>query len=99
MLLAEIGLPPGAVVDRSSLEKAMNDADWNISQHEIRPDRLVVYLWPKAGGTDFDFTFRERSEVNALPAPSVLYDYYNPEAQTVVRPTRIDVRETRVANR
>jgi hypothetical protein len=98
MLLAEIGLPPGAVVDRSSLEKAMNDADWNISQHEIRPDKLV-YLRPKAGGTDFDFTFRVRYEVNALTAPSVLYDCYNPEAQTVVRPTRIDVKETRVANR
>ena len=99
MLLAEIGLPPGAVPDRSSLERAMNDADWNISQYEIRPDRLVVYLWPKAGGTDFDFTFRERYEVNALTAPSVLYDYYNPDAQTVVRPTRIDVKETRVASR
>lgn len=99
MLLAEIGLPPGAVVDRSSLEKAMNDADWNISQYEIRPDRLVVYLWPKAGGTDFDFTFRERYEVNALTAPSVLYDYYNPDARTVVRPTRIDVKETRAASR
>jgi len=59
--------------------------------------RLVVYLWPRAGGTDFDFTFRERYEVNALTAPSVLYDYYNPDAQTVVQPTRIDVREDRVA--
>jgi len=37
--------------------------------------------------------------VNALTAPSVLYDYYNPDAQTVVRPTRMDVKETRVANR
>jgi hypothetical protein len=99
MLLAEVGLPPGAVVDRSSLEKAMNGSDWSISQYEIRPDRLVVYLWPRAGGTDFDFTFRERYEVNALTGPSVLYDYYNPDAQTVVQPTRIDVREDRVAVR
>jgi A-macroglobulin receptor binding domain/A-macroglobulin TED domain len=99
MLLAEIGLPPGAVVDRNSLEKAMNGSDWDISQYEIRPDRIVVYLWPKAGGTDFVFTFRERYEVNALTAPSVLYDYYNPDAQTVVRPTRMDVREIHVASR
>ena len=99
MLLAEIGLPPGSVVDRSSLEKAMNRSDWNISQYEIRPDRVVIYLWPKAGGTDFDFTFHERYEVNALTAPSVLYDYYNPDAQAVVQPTRMDVRETRMARR
>ena len=99
MLLGEIGLPPGAVVDRSSLEKAMNGSDWNISQYEIRPDRVIVYLWPKAGGIDFNFTFRERYEVNALTAPSVLYDYYNPDAQAVVRPSRIDVRETNLAKR
>lgn len=99
MLLAEVGLPPGAVVDRSSLEKAMTGSDWSISQYEIRPDRLVVYLWPRAGGTDFDFSFRARYEVNALTAPSVLYDYYNPDAQAVVQPTRIDAREDRVAIR
>ena len=91
MLLAEIGLPPGAVVDRDSLEKAMSAATWDISQYEILPDRLVVYLWPEAGGTDFDFAFRPRYGMNALTAPSILYDYYNPEAQVVVQPSRIEV--------
>lgn len=89
MLLAEIGLPPGAVVDRDSMEQAMSG--WNISQYEIRPDRLVVYLWAKPGGTDFEFTFRPRFEMNALTGPSTVYDYYNPEAQAVVPPTRIVV--------
>jgi hypothetical protein len=91
MLLAEVGLPPGVVVDRASLEKAMTGAGWEISQYEIQPDRLVVYLWPKAGGTDFEFSFRPRYGMNALTAPSVLYDYYNPEAQVVVQPSRIEV--------
>jgi A-macroglobulin TED domain/A-macroglobulin receptor binding domain len=99
MLLAEIGLPPGAVVDRSSLEKAMQEAGWDISQYEVRPDRLVVYLWAKAGGTDFEFAFRGRYEMNALTAPSVLYDYYNPDAQTLVQPTRIEVLQSSVAER
>jgi hypothetical protein len=90
MLLAEIGLPPGAVVDRDSLEKAMSGS-WEISQYEILPDHLVVYLWPKAGGTDFDFAFRPRYGMNALTAPSILYDYYNPEAQVVVQPSRLEV--------
>ncbi len=91
MLLAEVGLPPGAVVDRASLLAAMSGNTWEISQYEIRPDRLVVYLWPKAGGTDFEFTFRPRFGMNALTAPSILYDYYNPEAQSVVQPARIEV--------
>jgi len=58
-----------------------------------------VYLWPKAGGTDFDFTFCERYAVNALTAPSVLYDYYNPDAQTAVRPTRIHAKEVDLASK
>jgi len=91
MLLAEIGLPPAAVVDRDSLAQAMAGNTWEISQYEIQPDRLVVYLWPKAGGTDFEFAFRPRYGMNALTAPSVLYDYYNPEAQVVVQPSRIEV--------
>ena len=91
MLLAEIGLPPAAVVDRDSLAQAMAGNTWEISQYEIQPDRLVVYLWPKAGGTDFEFAFRPRYGMNALTAPSILYDYYNPEAQVVVQPSRIEV--------
>ena len=91
MLLAEIGLPPAAVVDRDSLAQATAGDTWEISQYEIQPDRLVVYLWPKAGGTDFEFAFRPRYGMNALTAPSILYDYYNPEAQVIVQPSRIEV--------
>jgi hypothetical protein len=55
------------------------------------PDRLVVYLWPRAGGTKFDFSFRPRFGLKAQSAPSVLYDYYNPEARVTVVPTRFEV--------
>jgi hypothetical protein len=91
MLLAEIGLPPGAEVDRSSMETAMKESGWDINQYEVLPDRLVVYLWPHAGGTKFSFTFKPRFGLKALTASSTLYDYYNPEAQTVVEPTQFSV--------
>jgi hypothetical protein len=91
MLLAEIGLPPGADVDRSSLEKAMKDS-YSINQYDILPDRVVLYLWPRAGGTEFDFTFRPRLRMNALSSSSSVYDYYNPEAKAVVAPTRFVVK-------
>jgi hypothetical protein len=92
MLLAEVGLPPGADVDRASLERTMKDSGWVISSYDVLPDRLVVYLWPQGGGTRFSFKFRPRYGLNALTAPSQLYDYYNPEAHTVVPPTRFVVR-------
>jgi uncharacterized protein YfaS (alpha-2-macroglobulin family) len=91
MMLAEIGLPPGAEVDRSSIESAMKESGWEINQYEMLPDRLVVYLWPHAGGTKFSFAFRPRFGLKALTPPSTLYDYYNPEAQAVVEPTVFSV--------
>jgi hypothetical protein len=90
MMLAEIGIPPGAEVDRSSLQTAMKD--WAIYQYDVLPDRVVLYLWPKAGGTSFNFKFRPRFGLHAKTAPSTLYDYYNPEATVVVPPSVFTVR-------
>ena len=92
MMLAEVGLPPGADVDRASLERTMKESGWSINSYDLLPDRLVVYLWPASGGTHFDFKFRPRYGLDALTAPSTLYDYYNPEAHAVVAPTRFVVR-------
>jgi hypothetical protein len=78
-------------VDRASLERAMTEAGWGIDQYDILPDRLIVYLWPHAGGTKFTFAFKPRYGLNALSTSSILYDYYNPEARAVVSPTRFSV--------
>jgi len=92
MLLAEIGLPPGADVDRASLEAALRESDWTISQYDVLPDRVVVYLWPRAGGSEFKFKFRPRIAMTAKAAASSVYDYYNPEAKAVVAPRVFVVR-------
>jgi hypothetical protein len=92
MMLAEVGLPPGADVDRASLERTMKESGWAVNSYDVLPDRLVVYLWPEGGGTRFQFKFRPRYGLDALTAPSTLYDYYNPEAHAVVAPTRFVVR-------
>ncbi|HMS41618.1 MAG TPA: alpha-2-macroglobulin family protein, partial [Pyrinomonadaceae bacterium] len=91
MLLAEIGLPPGADVSRESLEKAF-DADWSLSRYDVLPDRIVIYMWSKAGGTKFNFKFKPRYGINAQTPASVVYDYYNPEAQAMVAPLRFEVK-------
>ncbi len=91
MMLAEAGLPPGTEVDRATLEKAMTDSGWDINQYDILPDRVVLYLWPRAGGVKFSFGFKFRYGMKALSAPSVLYDYYNPEAHAEIEPVRFMV--------
>jgi len=91
MMIAEIGIPPGAEVDRSSLQAAMKD--WTITQYDVLPDRVVVYVWPESGSSaSFNFKFRPRFGLKAKTAPSTLYDYYNPEATVVVPSSVFTVR-------
>jgi len=89
MMLAEVGLPPGAEVDRASLEAAKESG--GVSSYEVLPDRVVFYVWPTAGGSQFEFGFRVRYGMDAWSAPSSLYDYYNPEAAAVVKPVKFSV--------
>jgi A-macroglobulin receptor binding domain len=91
MLLAEIGIPPGADVSRESLEKAF-DGDWSLSRYDILPDRIVVYMWSKAGGSKFNFSFKPRYGINAQTPASIIYDYYNEESRGVVSPLRFVVK-------
>ncbi|MEO8572428.1 MAG: MG2 domain-containing protein [Pyrinomonadaceae bacterium] len=91
MLLAEIGTPPGADVSRESLETAVKN-DWSLSRYDILPDRIVLYMWSKAGGTKFNFKFKPRYGINAQTPASIVYDYYNPEAYATVVPLRFNVR-------
>lgn len=91
MLLAEIGTPPGADVDREALQEAMKGSN-GISRYDVLPDRVVVYMWARGGGTRFDLKFRPRYAIDALTPASVVYDYYNPEAQAIAAPVRFRVR-------
>jgi hypothetical protein len=85
MLLAEVGLPPGADVDRASLAKLLDD--WTISRYELQPDRVVFYLWSwKAEGSHIRFRFTPRYAIHAKAAPATLFDYYNPDLKVVLKP-------------
>ena len=94
MLLAEVGLPPGAEVDRASLERASKEPGAFLDRYDVLPDRLVLYVWPhhQHKAASFEFKFTPRYGLRALTAPSQVYDNYNPEARTVVPPTRFVIR-------
>ncbi|HSF18163.1 MAG TPA: hypothetical protein VLK65_21695 [Vicinamibacteria bacterium] len=92
MLIAEIGLPPGADVDRASLQRTLSERKSGLERYDVLPDRIVAYIWPPSGGAAFEFSFRPRLAVDAKSAPSSLYDYYNPDAAVVVPPARFRVR-------
>ena len=79
---------PVPLPERESLEEAKQTG---VDGYEVQPDRVVFYLWPSAGGSKFQFIFRPRFGISAMSAPSVLYDYYNPEANAAVLPLRFNV--------
>jgi uncharacterized protein YfaS (alpha-2-macroglobulin family) len=85
MMLAEVGLPPGADVDRASLGKLLDN--WTISRYELQPDRIVFYLWSSAAeGERINFRFTPRYAIRAKAAPAQLIDYYNPDLNAVLAP-------------
>ncbi|MGD0860180.1 MAG: alpha-2-macroglobulin family protein [Terracidiphilus sp.] len=93
MLLAEVGLPPGADVDRASLAKLLDE--WTISRYELQPDRIVFYLWSwRAEGSQFSFRFTPRYAIRAKAAPATLFDYYNPDLKAVLAPQTFTVTDS-----
>jgi A-macroglobulin TED domain/Alpha-2-macroglobulin family/Carboxypeptidase regulatory-like domain/A-macroglobulin receptor binding domain len=90
MMLAEVGLPPGADVDRAFLGKLLDS--WTISRYELQPDRIVFYLWSSAAeGDKFSFRFTPRYSIHAKAAPAKLVDYYNPDLSAVLAPQSFTV--------
>ena len=83
-------MPPGADVDRQSLDSVVDASGFALSHYDILPDRIVAYLWPRAG-TGFSCRFRPRFAMRAKSAPWLLYNYYNPDARTVVAPATFRV--------
>jgi hypothetical protein len=66
MMLAEIGLPPGAEVDRAPLETVL-DGRARLDYYKIPPDRVALYLWPSAGGSTFELILGLRNRMDAQP--------------------------------
>lgn len=90
MMLAEIGIPPGADVDRRSLDQAKTNGEF--SSYDVLPDKVVIYFWASSKGLDFNFKFRPRFGITAQNTPSLVYDYYNEEAKATLAPMKFEVK-------
>jgi len=91
MMIAEIGLPPGAEADRGTLESILNDAKSGVDSFEVAPDHITFYVWPRASDSNFQFVFRPRFPMEGRMAQSALYDYYNPDEAVVLVPSEFSV--------
>ncbi|MCC7157564.1 MAG: carboxypeptidase regulatory-like domain-containing protein [Bryobacterales bacterium] len=91
MMIATVGLPPGAEVDRGVLETLVRDGTNGVNSYEVEPGHVAFYVWPRAADVKFRFVFRPRYALKARAAQSVLYDYYNPDERVVIEPPRFVV--------
>lgn len=91
MMIGEIGLPPGADIDRAELDKAMK-SNKGISRYDVLPDRLVLYLESDIVEYRVSFSFCPRYALRAYSAPSMRYFYYNPDYQVVLPPQKFNIR-------
>jgi hypothetical protein len=88
MMIAEVGLPPGAEVDRGVLEQIIGDWKSGVNLYEVAPDHVTFYVWPRAADIKLRFLFRPRFAMKAQAAQSTLYDFYNPDSRVVLAPER-----------
>jgi hypothetical protein len=86
MMIAEIGLPPGVEIDRGTLASIIDDPKSGVDSFEVAPDHVTFYVWPQASDSNFQFVFRPRFAMTVRTAPSVLYDYYNPDERVSLAP-------------
>ncbi|HEV8484286.1 MAG TPA: MG2 domain-containing protein [Blastocatellia bacterium] len=89
MSILEIGLPPGADVDRATLRALL--AGHRIDKYSITPNSMIFYVWPRNTTTRFSFTIRPRLAMTALTSPSLAFDYYNPDLRQALQPSRLTV--------
>lgn len=93
MLIAEVGLGPGIDVDRASLEAVLQSQRSRVDHYELRPGKVIFYLWPRGADSRFEFLVRPRLAMQAKTSVSRLYDYNNPEAVVEARPVEWVVRD------
>jgi len=92
MMIAKIGLPPGAEVDRGTLAGIVDDPKRSVDSFEVAPDHVTFYIWPQAADSTFQFVFRPRFAMTARMAQSIMYDYYNPDERVALVPQTFSVK-------
>ncbi len=93
MLFITIGLPPGFIVNMTSLEEAVKNSPY-LERFEIHsPTRIDFLTGTIKPGTvfTFQFTVQAKYPLKATVPPAKVQDYYNPENQHQTTPQTVVV--------
>lgn len=87
--LVDLGVPPGFTVVEDSLDALV--ADGTISRYEVRGRQIVLYAEDVAGTREFSVRMRATQPIEAQSGSARVYDYYDPEEESVEAPVTIHV--------
>jgi uncharacterized protein YfaS (alpha-2-macroglobulin family) len=89
MVVAEVGLAPGAAPSPASLEALA--ASKRVSRYEVRPDRVVFYLSSLEAEARLDFEVTPRMAGEARVRPGRVYEFYAPDGVAVVATAKVTI--------
>jgi hypothetical protein len=89
MVIAEVGLAPGASPRVESLEKLV--AGRQVTRYEVRPDRVVFYLSEVEREARLEFDVVPRLQAEACVRPGCVYEFYDPDRVALVPTSRVSI--------
>jgi len=93
MIIVDLGIPPGFEVQAGDLAELVGDGI--IKKFNLTGRQIIIYfdkLEPKKP-VEFAYRLRAKFPIKAKTRLSRVYEYYNPEVESVAQPTEIVVKE------
>lgn len=92
MVMVDLGIPPGFDVVTEDLAELVGSKV--IQRYQLTPRQVILYFDKVESGKPVTFRYRMKAKfpIRAKTAPSVVYQYYNPEIRSTAPPVEVVVR-------
>ncbi len=97
MVMVDLGIPPGFDLLSEDLqayqEKTARQKGGRLEKFSLTATQAILYFDSMAPGATVTLSFRLRAKypIRARTFPSRVYEYYDPEVQSVARPVELEV--------
>lgn len=90
--MAEISLPPGAVVNQGALEQNLAAAGWHIRKVNVQSGAVTVEGSSRSERVQFLFDFSVPYPIKAQALPTVVYSVGDPHNRATLPPVWFEIK-------
>ncbi|MBX7223983.1 MAG: carboxypeptidase regulatory-like domain-containing protein [Blastocatellia bacterium] len=90
-LTVEIGLPPGAVVNQTSLERSLRSTGWTLKSLAVQSGKVVLEGFVQFERIQVSFEFVVAHPIKAKATPTLLYQTDKPETKAILPPVEFEI--------